>query len=83
MSAIGSDPNYRPGGSGSGGINTAEVTAQLQEASKNALSFLSSTVSVLSDQVSKVTVSNTQNGTRSTTSGGGGGNEVSKIKIAS
>ena len=34
-----------------GGINTAEVTAQLSEASKTAMSFLSSTVAAIGEKV--------------------------------
>ena len=41
----------RGGGAGVGGINTAEVTAQLSEASKTAMSFLSSTVAALGEKV--------------------------------
>ena len=41
----------RGGGAGVGGINTAEVTAQLSEASKNAMSFLSSTVAAIGEKV--------------------------------
>ena len=39
------------GGAGVAGINTAEVTAQLSEASKTAMSFLSSTVAALGEKV--------------------------------
>lgn len=52
MQGIGSDANYRPGQSDNSAI-PLDVN-QLAEASKSALSFLSSSLSVLGEQVTKV-----------------------------
>lgn len=65
LAGIGSDASYRPGVGEMGGINTAEVTAKLSEASKSAMSFLSSTVAALSEKVQTINLpppSNSQRG---------------------
>lgn len=60
MAGIGSDPNYRPGGSQSSGIsipNLPPIDVDLAEVSQKTLNFFSSTWSTLSEQVVKVSES--------------------------